>query len=437
MTTKATTPKLTLEPLGRRSVEADFSAGQVSSDGGGLLLREVDRRLRLTERLAQCFEDHRDHELIEHSVRDLVAQRVYGLALGYEDLSDHERLCRDPLFATVVGKIDVQGKSRVREQDVGKSLASPSTLGRLERTKEHAETKTRYEKVVCDFEAVGKLFVQLFIESFAQAPHVVVLDLDPSDVPLYGQQEKRFYHGYYREHCYLPLYAFCGEHPLAFELRPSDIDGAKGADQLLNRVVSQLRCAWPDVQIILRGDSGFCRDWLMCWCEEHGVDYVLGIARTRRLEAAIAKQMEQARREHLQTGKSARRFRSFVFRTRKSWRRSRRVVGKAEYLSKGANPRFVVTSLAASEYEKQFLYEELYCARGEMENRIKEQQLDLFGDRASCHTFRGNEVRLWVEKRLRFWSSVCGGWHWLAPSCPRRRRRRYGFVCSNSGLWSA
>ena len=387
-----------LEGLGRRRVETDFSAGRVSSDGGGLLLREVDRRLRLTERLAHCFRDFRNPELIEHTVRELIAQRVYGLALGYEDLSDHEQLSGDPLVATMVGKVDVEGRRRVREKDAGTPLASPSTLGRIERTKETANEKTRYEKIVCDLDAVAALFVELFIESFEHPPAVVVLDLDPSDVQLHGDQEQRFYHGYYREHCYLPLYAFCGAHPLAVKLRPSDIDGAKGADEMLMWIVWQLRAAWPEVRIIVRADSGFCRDWLMGWCEDTaGVDYVFGLARNDRLVGCIAQQMEQARREHLRTKKSARRFRSFMYRTRKSWTRRRRVVGKAEYLAKGENPRFVVTSLCASEYEKQFLYEDLYCARGEMENRIKEQQLDLFGDRASSHTFRGNEVRLWLS----------------------------------------
>ncbi len=398
MTTQPTMNKLELEPLGRRRVEIDFSAGQVSSDAGGLLLREVDQRLGLTQRLANCFTDFRNSDLVTHSVRELLAQRVYGFALGYEDLNDHQRLCRDPLLATIVGKLDVEGRNQAREHDVGKALASPSTLGRLERTKETANKDTRYEKIACDFDAVGRLFVDLFIESFKHEPGVVVLDLDPSDVPLYGNQEERFYQGYYREHCYLPLYAFCAEHPLAVNLRPSNIDGAKDADKLLIWIVERLRSAWPDTRILVRADSGFCRDGLLCWCEATpGVDYVIGMGRNSRLEKAIAEPMEQAKREHLQTGKPARRFRSFLYRTLDSWSRRRRVVGKAEYLSKGANPRFVVTSLPAVEYEKRYLYEELYCARGEMENRIKEQQLDLFGDRASCHTFRGNEIRLWLS----------------------------------------
>jgi len=398
MTAHATTNKLELEHLGSRRVELDFSAGRVSSDGGGILLREVDKRVRLTERLAKCFTDYRNPKLITHTLRELLAQRTYGLALGYEDLNDHERLNRDPLFATLIGKVDVEGHRQGRGRDQGKALASPSTLGRLERSKETANEESRYEKIVCDFDAVAELFVDLFIESFDHEPGVVVLDLDPSDIPLYGNQEERFYQGYYREHCYLPLYAFAGEHPLAAKLRPANIDGAKDADKTLLAIIERLRSAWPDVRIIVRADSGFCRDWLMCWCEATpGVDYVFGIARNSRLQKAISKQMQQAKRAHLSTGKPARRFRSFRYRTLKTWTRSRRVVGKAEYLSKGENPRFVVTSLPPSEYEKVYLYEELYCARGEMENRIKEQQLDLFGDRASCHSFRGNEVRLWLS----------------------------------------
>ena len=352
MTPNTTLKKIELEALGRRRFEADFTAGRVSSDGGAMLLRALDQRLRLTERLANCFEDFRNPDRVEHSVRELVAQRVFGLVLGYEDLNDHEQLCRDPLLAAVVGKTDPEGQQREREKDRGKGLASPSTLGRIEPTPETAGTHSRYEKVLCDFDAVGKLFVDLFIESFDAAPSVVIVDLDPSDVSLHGDQEQRFYHGYYRQHCYLPMYVFSGEHPLAMQLRPSNIDGAKGADTLVAGLVARLRTAWPETRIILRADSGFCREGLMSWCEAtQGVDYVFGIARNKRLEAAIAQQMETARREYLQTGRAARRFRGFHYRTRKSWSRRRRVVGKAEYLSKGANPRFVVTSLPMSEYE--------------------------------------------------------------------------------------
>lgn len=402
MHTECHEKKLEFKGLGGRRVEADFGGGQLSSDGGGLLLREAANRVKLMQRLSACFDDHRKAELIEHSVEELLSQRIYGLALGYEDLEDHHELSRDPLLATMAGKVDPEGKHRRNVKNEGMCLASPSTLGRLERTKEDASAASRYEKIVCNFEKLGELFVQIFIEQVRantreEAPQRVVLDIDPTDIELHGTQEQRFYHGYYGHYCYLPMYVFCGDYPLGVVLRPSNIDGAKGAKELLAPIVWQLREAFVDTHIILRADSGFCRDELMSWCEAEGIDYVFGIAKNQRLCARIEKQMRKAQNEHLQTGRAARRFRSFMYRTRDSWSRSRRVVGKAEYLSKGANPRFVVTSLSGKEFEKRYVYEELYCARGEMENRIKEQQLGLFADRASAHTFRANHVRLWMS----------------------------------------
>lgn len=393
--TECTATRLLFEGVGRRRVEADFSGGQVSSDGGVLVLREADLRIGLTERLAGCFVDHRDEDLIEHSVRELIAQRVYGLALGYEDLNDHDLLSRDPLLATVIGKRDPQGEQRRCDKDRGLGAASASTLGRIERTKPDANQETRYEKVVCDFDKLRSTFVQTFIDSFERPPERLVLDVDPTDIALHGNQEQKFYHGYYGHYCYLPMYLFCGDYPLSVKLRRSNIDGSLGVVQFLQPVVEQIREAFPGVHLIIRADSGFCRDELMTWCEQHGIDFVLGIARNERLQKALRKQTEQARREHLQTGRPARNFRDFRYQTcKKTWSRARRVVGKAEYMDKGSNPRFVVTSLSAQQYEKRYLYEELYCARGEMENRIKEQ-LSLFADRASCHSFRGNEIRLW------------------------------------------
>ncbi|MCP3974528.1 MAG: IS1380 family transposase [bacterium] len=389
--------KLELTALGKRRVEADFSAGQVSSDGGGLLVREVDSRLQLTERMARCFDDHRDPDMVEHTVGQLLRQLVYGLVLGYEDLSDHEALSVDPLFATMVGKADPSGGDRRSNKDRGQALASPSTLGRLERTKADADASSRYEKIVCNVSALGELFLEVFIESFEHPPARLIIDLDPSDIELHGQQEQRFYHGYYRHHCYLPMYLFCGQHPLFVKLRPSDIDGADGSVEMLAPIVDRIRQAFPSVHLIIRGDSGFCREPLMAWCEGEGVDFVFGIARNKRLEKAIRRQMEQARREHLQTGRAARRFRDFTYRTLKTWSRKRRVIGKAEYLGKGRNPRFVVTTLSPREFQRRYVYEELYCARGEMENRIKEQQLDLFGDRASGHAFQTNSLRIWLS----------------------------------------
>ena len=395
--TVCTESKIELEDVGRRRFEVDFSAGRVSSDGGGVLLREADRRLMLSERLSSCFTDHRKPWLIDHTVAELVAQRILGLALGYEDLNDHEELSKDPLLAALVGKADPIGAQRLQSR--GQPLASASTLGRLERTKEDATAASRYDKIVIDFDVVEDVFLTVFTESYeGREPERIVIDLDPSDIALHGGQQDRFFHGYYGHYCYLPMYAYCGEYPLSVQLRPSNVDGAAGAKELFERIVTKLRRAWPTTHIILRADSGFCRDDLLAWCEKtQGVDYVVGIAKNSRLTKALAKKMKQAHRNFLRTGEAARCFADLRYRTLKTWTRSRRVVGKAEHLGKGQNPRFVVTSLAASEFEKRYLYEELYCARGEMENRIKEQQLALFGDRASCHTFRGNAIRLWFS----------------------------------------
>ena len=389
--------KLQVEGLGHRRVDVDFTAGRVSSDGGGLLLREADQKFELCRRLAACFTDHRNPDFLEHTVEELLRQRVFGLALGYEDLNDHDALGRDPLMATLVGKRDVQGECRRMPKDQGHAGASASTLGRLERTPAVADSQSRYAKIVCDFDALQRTFVEVFIESLGQAPGRLVLDLDPSDIQLHGQQEQRFFHGYYDHHCYLPIYLYCGAYPLAVRLRPANIDGALGAVELLEPVVKQLRAAFPSTQLIIRGDSGFCRDELMAWCEAtEGVDFVFGIARNKRLQRELAKPMAKARAAYEKTGQGARRFRSFRYRTlNNSWSRERRVVGKAEYLSKGENPRFVVTSLRTKDFGKKALYEQLYCARGEMENRIKEQQLDLFGTRTSSHRFRANHVRVW------------------------------------------
>lgn len=389
--------KLVFEGAGRRRVEADFSGGQVSSDGGGTLLREVDLRLDLTRRMAECFTDYRDPDYVEHTVTELLRQRIYGLALGYEDLADHNGLSRDPLLATIVGKEDVQGAERRSSKDAGQALASPATLGRLERTGEQRDEKNRYEKIVFHPDVMAELFLKVFIEKYDHIPIQLIIDFDPSDIELHGQQEQRFYHGYYRHYCYLPMYVFCGQYPLAVKLRPSNIDGADGTVEILAKIVGGLREAWPDVHIIIRGDSGFCREQLMSWCEANSVDFVLGIARNPRLEKAIRSQMEKARREHLQTDCPARLLRDFRYRTLKTWSRKRRVIGKAEYLSKGPNPRFVVTSLPAKQFECRYVYEEMYCARGEMENRIKEQQLDLFGNRASGHKFETNLLRVWLS----------------------------------------
>jgi len=377
----------------RRRVTARFDGGAISSDGGALLLREVDRRLKLLDRLAGCFDDHRDAERNEHSVRELVSQRVYGLALGYEDLNDHDELRHDPLLALLAGKADPTGGERKRERDRGKALAGKSTLNRLELTSDGAD---RHKKIVCDFEAVDELLTDLYLEAHQKPPGQIVLDLDATDTPLYGRQEGRFFHGYYNHYCYLPLYIFAGEHLLCARQRTSNQDAAAGSVAELARIVKRLRRRWPRKRIVVRADSGFCREELMSWCEAHEVDYVLGLARNERLRAEIAAALAEAALEQERTGKPARRFVEFEYQTLKSWSRARRVAAKAEQLEGKENPRFVVTSLSKKAYRAQRLYEQLYCARGEMENRIKEQ-LSLFADRMSTQTIRANQMRLYFS----------------------------------------
>jgi len=396
MRTQCNENLIEFHPLGQREVRGCFDGGAITSDGGGLLLREVEKRTKVVEQFAACFTDHRDADRIEHTVRELVAQRVYGLALGYEDLNDHDQLRQDPLLAVMVEKEDPTGESRVRERDHGKALAGKSTLNRLELTAAEVQEKERYKKIGMQPGAVDRFLVEVFLQAHGEAPGEIILDLDSTDDPLHGNQEGSFFHGYYGHYCYLPLYIFCGEHLLVARLRPSNIDGAAGAVEELDRVVAQIRQAWPEVKIIVRGDSGFCRDELLSWCESHGVDYVVGLAKNARLQAEIAEELEEAARQYAATGKAARRFRDFIYQTRDSWTRARRVVGKAEHLEKGANPRFVVTSLSAQEWEARRLYEELYCARGDMENRIKEQMM-LFADRTSTAYLRSNQIRLYFS----------------------------------------
>ena len=374
----------------RRRVTARFDGGTISSDGGAILLREVDRRLKLLDRLAACFRDHRDAERSEHSVGELVSQRVYGLALGYEDLNDHDELRHDPLLALLAGKADPTGGERKRDRDRGKALAGKSTLNRLERTSDGAD---RHKKIACNFEAVDELLTDLYLEAHKRAPRQIVLDLDATDTPLHGRQEGRFFHGYYGCYCYLPLYIFAGEHLLCARQRTSNQDAAAGSVAELERIVERLRRRWPKTHIVVRADSGFCREELMAWCEANEVHYVLGLARNERLRAEIVDAMADAALEHERTGKPARRFVEFDYQTLRSWSRARRVVAKAEQLEGKENPRFVVTSLSRKRYAARRLYEQLYCARGEMENRIKEQ-LSLFADRMSTQTIRANQMRL-------------------------------------------
>ena len=397
MATECNQRSLDFQPLGAREVTARFDGGTITSDAGGLLLREVEAQTGLLADLACCFDDFRDPELIEHSVEELIKQRVFALALGYEDLNDHDQLRADPLLATLVGKADVTGQERVDPRDRGKPLAGKSTLNRLELTPARATAKSRYKKIVARQQKIAEWFVKAFLKLNSQPPEEIILDLDATDDPLHGHQAGRFFHGYYDSYCYLPLYIFCGEHLLLAKLRPADIDAAAGSVKQVAWIVEHIRRRWPRVRIILRGDSGFCRQPLMAWCEENGVDYVFGLAKNKRLTTIIGGELQQMKRQFEASGEPARTFKDFDYRTHKSWSRPRRVVGKAEHLAKGANPRFVVTSLAAERWEARALYEDLYCGRGDMENRIKEQQLCLFADRTSCQTMRANQLRLWLS----------------------------------------
>jgi len=387
MRTQCNAEQLDFAEVERRHVVAAFDGGTVSSDAGALLLGRTDAAIGLIDRLAGCFVDQRDPDLIEHSVRTLIGQRVFGLALGYEDLNDHEQLRHDPVMGALLGKLTP------RRSDCA-PLAGKSTLNRLEL--HPVETASRYHKIRPDREAIESLWVELFLDAHREAPGEIVLDLDATDDPLHGHQEGRFFHGYYDGYCYLPLYIFCGEHLLCAKLRRSNIDGAAGAKDEIERLVTQIRARWPKTRIILRADSGFCRDEMMHWCEENTVEYVFGLARNSRLVRTIGAELQAAKVESQQTQRPARRFKELVYRTRKSWSRARRVVAKAEQTGDKSNPRFIVTSLALSDLPARALYEELYCARGECENRIKEAQLDLFADRLSTATFRANQLRLWL-----------------------------------------
>lgn len=385
---------LLFQPLAGRNVLAAFSGGHITSDAGGLLLREVEDKFGFFRQFARCFTDHRDPDRIEHPLEDLLKQRIYGLCLGYEDLIDHDQLRHDPCLAVIVGKKDPTGEKRAHPRDKGKALAGKSTLNRLELTPVRANSHSRYKKTVAHLDAMQSFFVDAFVQQTVLPPARIVLDVDATDFPLHGHQLGKFFHGYYDSYCYLPLYIFCGDHPLLALLRPADIDGCTGARKHLARIVAHIRRHWPDVEIVVRGDSGFCREHLMRWCEDNNVHYLFGLAKNKRLVRILGQELHEVGQLYAQRQQPARRFKDFAYRTHKSWSRSRRVVGKAEHLAKGANPRFVVTSLPAERYDAATLYEQEYCARGDMENRIKEQQLMLFADRVSCSTMRANQVRL-------------------------------------------
>jgi hypothetical protein len=372
-------------PVEGREVVAAFDGGAITSDAGGLLLGATDRAIAMMDRFAACFHDERRPHLIEHEVVTLVGQRVFAVALGYEDLNDHDRLRHDPIMAVLAGKLEA------RREDCA-PLAGKSTLNRLERGKLEP---TRYHKVSHNPIAIKRLLVDLFLEAHKRAPNEIILDFDATDDPVHGNQEGRFFHGYYDCYCYLPLYIFCGRHLLAAKLRRASVDAADGAVEEVTRIVGQIRSRWPKVRIVLRADSGFARDELMAWCEANGVHFVFGLAKNDRLIAEIKDELAAAEKTSRRTGKPARRFKQFKWTTRTSWSRERRVVAKAEWTKGEANPRFIVTSLKRAECKARYLYEKVYCARGDMENRIKECQLDLYADRTSTATMQANQLRLW------------------------------------------
>jgi hypothetical protein len=373
-----------------RAVVGGFDGGVISSDAGALLLGGTDKAIGLIGRFAACFRDGRNAESIEHTVATLVGQRVFGIALGYEDLNDHDQLRHDPVFAVLAGKLKARRKQCA-------PVAGKSTLSRLEHAPQEGPTfaPPRYHKIGHDAGAIAELFVTLFLEAHGRPPKRIILDLDATDDPLHGHQEGRFFHGYYDGYCYLPLYVFCGRHLLCSKLRRSNIDAAAGSREEVARIVAQVRARWPKVEIWLRADSGFAREELMAWCEDNGVEYVFGLARNDRLVAKIVRGLKAAEKEAAETGRPARRFKDFMWRTLDSWSRRRRVIGKAEWTKGEANPRFIVTSLDRDEVAAQVLYEDIYCARGDMENRIKECQADLFADRTPAATMRANQLRLW------------------------------------------
>lgn len=386
--------------LESRRVVANFEGGYLSGDGGSLFLREIERHHRVIDRLAACFDDFRDPDLIEHTVSELLSQRIFGLALGYEDLNDHDRLRHDPLLAVACEKRDPLGARRRGSRDRGKALAGKSTLNRLELAVERGASR-RYKTIQAQADKIEDLLLELAVEALPRKRRTIVLDFDATDDRIHGNQEGRFYHGYYRSHCYLPLYCFVGNLPLWAQLRTSDRDASDGTVEALEKIVRAIRKRFgKKVKILVRGDSGFAREAIMGWCEKRSrVFYLLGMARNARLQKELAEDFEQIE-SGIESGEldaPCRRFREFTYRTRTSWSRERRVVGKAERTRQGTNPRFVVTNLPAEEYPARELYEQTYCARGEMENQIKVQQLDLFADRTSTRILGANQLRLWFS----------------------------------------
>ncbi|MEQ8387050.1 MAG: IS1380 family transposase [Coleofasciculus sp. A1-SPW-01] len=405
------------KPVKSRQVIADFQGGTVTSDAGLTLIADLDRKLQITSRFAACFTDYRQANRIDHSVESLVAQRLYGLVQGYEDVNDHEQLRHDPMFGLALGKIIGEGRQPV-------VLAGKSTLNRLEHCPETVTNRveSRYHRIGHNASAIEKLFVEWFLESYNQPPKEIILDLDVTDDQVHGEQEKAFFNTYYNGFCYAPLYIFCGKHLLVAKLRPSNVDPADGALEELKRVIKQIRSRWSNVGVLVRGDSAYAREEIMEWCESQvGVDYVFGLSKNNRLMQMTMETQKKARasyEHHKQRVESFLEtlfnpetkfpevenlvspyvlYRSINYQTQKSWSRPRRVVAKVESNHTDVKVRFVVTSISTKKVPPGELYRQKYCPRGEMENRFKEQQLELFSDRTSTHSFEGNQLRLWFS----------------------------------------
>ncbi len=370
--TECNTKPIAFSRLSGRKIQADFDGGKITSDGGALLLREVDRRLGLIDTLNECIADPRNQDLIVHRQRTLLAQRIFGIALGYEDLNDHQSLREDPVFQTVT--------ERGIDDEV--PLASPPTLCRL-------ENRINRQSLV----QMAEVFVEQFMVSHKRPPEQIILDFDATDDSVHGNQEGRFFHGYYNHYCFLPLYVFCGQQLLVSYLRPSKIDASKHSRAILKLLVRRFRQVWPEVPIIFRGDSGFCRWRLMRWCDRHDVGYIIGLAKNTVLTAKAQSWIDRSCQQFQESCEKQRVFADFTY-AAGTWDRQRRVIVKAEHLKQGSNTRFIVTNLPG---DPQELYDDLYCQRGDMENRIKEQQLYLFADRTSCHEFLSNQFRLMLS----------------------------------------
>ena len=389
MKTQCTQTEFQLQEIAGRTVTVKNDGARISSDGGLVLLAQLERKHRIISRVAEVFVDLRNPKLIRHELNTLLTQRIFGLCQGYEDINDHDTWRADPLLAIACGKVPNESM-----------LAGKGTLNRLELGATPSESKSRYKNIRYHEDQLPSVFVEFFLKLHPpgrKAPKEIIIDVDATDDPLHGNQEGRVFNGYYNEYCYLPLYMFIGSIPVWAELMTADKDPATGVVPALKRIISAIRLHWKKTKIILRGDSGFCRPYILDWCEQEGISYVIGLPKNKRLTRAIGGSLRAVSDTWKKTGEPQRIFRDIRYKTKKTWKKARRVIGKVEHLALGANPRFIVTNLDKQSWDARSLYEDLYCARGDMENRIKEQKLFMFADRLSTHTIRANQLRLYFS----------------------------------------